>query len=88
MSRAVKIALLIVVAVPVIAIVAGLVWYGTIVTAYHYKTVHYRVTFGVEVGGVAYTGSTAVEVNYQQIPHWQVLFGPGIAALYRGRQGF
>jgi hypothetical protein len=87
MSRAVKIALLIVVAVPVIAIVAGLVWYGTIVTAYHYKTVHYRVTFGVEVGGVAYTGSTAVEVNYQQIPHWQVLFGPGIAALYRGQAG-
>jgi hypothetical protein len=93
MNRAVKIALLIVVAVPVAAIVAVLVWYGTIVTAYNYKwgwievPVHYRVTFGVEVGGVAYTGSTVVEVNYQQIPLWQDLFGPGIAALYQGHAG-
>jgi hypothetical protein len=93
MNRAAKITLLIVAAVPVVAIIAVLVWYGTAVTAYHYKwgwveiPVHYRVTFGVEVGGVAYSGSTVVEVNYQQMPHWQVLFGPGIAALYKGQAG-
>jgi hypothetical protein len=92
-SGAVKIALLIVGAIPVVAIVAVLVWYGTIVTAYNYKwgwveiPVHYRVTFGVEVGAVVYSGSTVVEVNYQQIPHWQVLFGPGIASLYKGQAG-
>jgi hypothetical protein len=93
MKRAVKIALLIVVGVPVAAIVAVLVWYGTIVTAYAYKwgwsevPVHYLVTFGVEVGGIAYTGSTVVEVNYQQIPLWQDRFGPGIASLYKGQAG-
>jgi hypothetical protein len=93
MNRAVKIALLIVVGVPVAAVVAVLVWYGTIVTAYNYKwgwievPVHYRLKFGVEIGGVAYTGSTVVQVNYQQIPLWQDLFGPGIAALYKGQAG-
>jgi len=93
MSAAVKIALLIVAGVPVVAIVAVLVWYGTVVTAYNYKMgwievpVHYRVTFGIEVGGVAYSDSTVVDVNYQQIPHWQVLFGPGIASLYQGQAG-
>ena len=88
-----KIALLIVAAVPVVAIVAVLVWYGTIMTAYNYKwgwielPVRYRLTFGVEVGGTAYSDFTVVEVNYQQIPHWQVLFGPGIASLYKGQAG-
>jgi hypothetical protein len=93
MNRAVKIALLIVVVVPVAAIVAVLVWYGTIVIAHNYKwgwievPVHYRLTFGVEVVGIAYTGSTVVEVNYQQIPLWQDRLGPGVAALYQGQAG-
>jgi hypothetical protein len=92
MNRAVKIALMIVVGVPVAVIVAVVVWLGTVWIAGNYKwgwievPVHYRVTFGVEVGGIAYTGSTVVEVNYQQIPHWQD-FGPGIAALYKGQAG-
>jgi hypothetical protein len=91
--RVVKFTVLAIVAVPVIAIVVGLVWFETIVIAYDHKwgwlevPVHYRLTFEVEVGGAAYTGSTVVEVLYQHIPHWQVLVGPGIAALYEGQAG-
>jgi hypothetical protein len=91
--RVVKLIILAIVAVPVVAVVAVLFWFGTVWAAYNYKwgwldvPVHYRLTFGVDVGGVAHTGSTVVEVLYQQIPHWQVLVGPGIAALYEGQAG-
>ena len=88
-----KFVILILVAVPIAVIAAGLLWFGTILAAYNYKwgwlevPVHYRLTFGVEVGGVAYTGTTVVQVLYQHIPHWQVLVGLGIAALYEGQAG-
>jgi hypothetical protein len=88
-----KVALLIAVGVPVTAIAAVLVWFGTVAIANNYKwgwievPVRYRVTFGVEVDGVAYTGSTVVQVTYEQIPAWQNLTGPGIAALYKGQAG-
>jgi len=93
MNRTVKIVLLTVVGVPVALIAAVLVWFGTVAIANSYKwgwtevPVRYRLTFGVEVGGVAYTGSTVVEVTYEQIPAWQNLIGPGIAALYHGQAG-
>jgi hypothetical protein len=96
MNRAAKITLLSVVGVVgviVAAIVAGLIWLTTVKLAYDYKwgwlevPVHYRLTFGVEVGGVAYSGSTVVEVTYQQIPQWQMMSQPGIAAIYRGQAG-
>jgi len=93
MNRAVKIALLVVVGVPVAAIVAVLVWYGTIATAYHYKwgwvevPVHYRLSFDVEVGGVSYAASTVIQFTYRQIPNWQMLTVPGFAALYKGQAG-
>lgn len=88
-----KYVILIVVGVPVAVVVAGFLWLGTIWVAYNYKLgwievpVRYRVTFGVEVGGVAYTGSTVAQVTYQQIPHWQTNPNPGIAALYKGQAG-
>jgi hypothetical protein len=91
--RVAKFTLLAIVAVPVIVIAAGLIWFGIVVVAYDHKwgwlevPVHYRLTFAVEVGGIAYTGSTVVQVLYQHIPHWQVLVGPGIAALYEGQAG-
>jgi hypothetical protein len=94
MNSAVKIVLLIVVAVPVAAIAGVLIWFGAVAIANNYKLgwievpVRYRVTFGVEFGGLAYTSSTVVQVTYQQIPHWQNLIGPGIAALYQGQAGF
>jgi hypothetical protein len=93
MNRTVKIALLTVVGVPVALITAVLVWFGTVAIANSYKLgwievpVRYRLTFGVEVAGVAYTGSTVVQVTYEQIPAWQNLIGPGIAALYHGQAG-
>ena len=89
--RVVKFSALTIVAIPVVVIVAGFVWFGTVWAAYNYKwnwlevPVHYRLSFAVEVGGHAYTGSTVVQVLYQRIPHWQVLVGPGIAALYEGQ---
>lgn len=58
MIRAMKFVILILVAVPIAVIAAGLLWFGTILAAYNYKwgwlevPVHYRLTFGVEVGGV------------------------------------
>jgi hypothetical protein len=91
--RMAKFAILAITAVPVVAAVAVLVWFGTVWAAYNYKwgwldvPVHYRLTFGVEVGGIAFTGSTVVQVTYQQIPQWQMLQGPGIAALYEGQAG-
>jgi hypothetical protein len=91
--RAAKFTILAIIAVPVIVIVAGLIWFETIVIAYDHKwgwlevPVHYCVTFGVEVGDIAYTGSTVVQVLYQRIPDWQVFVGPGIAALYQGQAG-
>jgi len=93
MNTVVKIALLIVVGVPLTAIAAGLVWFGTVAIANNYKwgwievPIRYRVTIGVEVDGVAHTGSTVVQVTYEQIPAWQNLTGPGIAALYKGQAG-
>ncbi len=57
--RAVKFIILAIAAVPVVGVVAVLLWLGTIWAAYNYKwgwlevPVHYRLTFGVEVGGVA-----------------------------------
>ena len=93
MNRAVKITLLSVIGVPVAAIVAGLAWFGTLWVGYNYKwgwvevPVRYKLTFGVEVGGVTYTGSTVVQVTYQQIPQWQMVSQPGIASIYRGQAG-
>jgi hypothetical protein len=91
--RVVKFTILAILAVPVVVIIAGLVWFGTVVIAYDHKwgwlevPVHYRLSFAVEAGGVVYAGSTVVQVVYQEIPHWQVLVGPGIAALYEGQAG-
>ena len=92
MNRTVKIGL-IVAAIPVAAIVAGLVWIATLIAADKYKwswlevPIRYRLTLSVEVGGVAYTSSTVAQVTYQEMPAWQVINGPGIASLYQGQAG-
>jgi hypothetical protein len=92
MIRVVKIGL-IVAAIPVAVIVAGIIWIATLFAADKYKwgwlevPVRYRLTFGVEVGGVAYTSSTVAQVTYQEMPAWQVINGPGIASLYQGQAG-
>jgi hypothetical protein len=52
---------------------------------WHEVPVHYRLSFGVEVGGVVYSGSTVAQVLYQHIPQWQVINGPGVAALEKGQ---
>jgi len=91
--RVLKFSLLILLGLPLVAVAAVLVWYGTVVIAHKYKfgwrevIVHYRIAFGVEVNGSAYNGSTVVQVTYQEIPQWQDLFGPGIAAIYKGQAG-
>jgi hypothetical protein len=93
MTRTVKYVVLAVVAVPAIAVVAGLAWLGTLSIAYSYKLgwvevpVHYQLTFGVGLGGVPYTSSTVAQVTYQEIPTWQIINNPGITALYRGQAG-
>jgi hypothetical protein len=84
---------LILLALPLVAIAGVFVWYAVLVTAYQHKlgwlevVVHYRIAFGVEVDGSTDNGSTVVQVTYQEIPHWQDLFGPGIAAIYKGQAG-
>jgi hypothetical protein len=83
-------ALLLIVAIPV---AAGFAWLSAIWVADYYKLgwvevpVHYKLTFAVEVGGTRYTGSTVAQVLYQHIPHWQALFGPGVAFPYKGQAG-
>jgi len=50
--------------------------------------VHYRVSFGVEVGGVAYSGASVVQVTYQRVPRWQAwawIDAPPGGSLYRGQ---
>jgi hypothetical protein len=82
-----------IVAVVVVVLAAGLLWFGTIWAAFNLKLgwvevpVHYRLSFGVEVGGIAYTGSTVVQITYRQIPDWQMLSVPGFGALYKGQAG-
>jgi hypothetical protein len=92
MGRGIKIALLVVIAVPLALVLLVATWLGTLWIAETLKLgwvevpVHYRLTFGVEVGGINYRGSTVVQVTYQSIPQWQLLTTvPGIAALYRGQ---
>lgn len=92
-AKLVKLSLLIIFGVPLICVAVVLAWYGTIVVAYQQKwgwlevIVHYRISFGVEVDGTRYDGSTVVQITYQDIPQWQVLFNPGIAAIYKGQAG-
>src|SRR6266481_228664 len=94
MRRAIKITLLTVVAVPATIVLACAIWLGFLSAADSFKLgwvevpVHYRLSFGVEVGGVNYTGSTVVQVTYQQIPSWQIINGPGIATLYEGQAAY
>jgi hypothetical protein len=77
-----------------IGIAAILLWVAAGSVAERFKLgwdvvpVHYRLSFGVEVGGVAYNASTVVQVTYEQIPSWQVINGPGIAALYEGQAAY
>lgn len=92
MGRLIKITLLTVLSVPLAAVLLGAAWLGTLWVAETFKLgwvevpVHYRLTFSVEVGGATHTGSTVVQVTYQNIPQWQLLTTvPGIAALYRGQ---
>jgi hypothetical protein len=47
--------------------------------------VHYRFTYGVEVGGIAYEGSTVTRVTYTHIPQWQMVNGPGIGGDTEGQ---
>jgi hypothetical protein len=60
--------------------------------AYHWGwteiPVHYRLSFGVEVGGTAYSGATVVQVTYQQVPRWQAwawIDAPPGGSIYRGQ---
>jgi hypothetical protein len=49
--------------------------------------VHYRVSFGVEVGGIDYSGASVVQVTYEQPPFWQPwarMGAPG-GAVYQGQ---
>jgi hypothetical protein len=94
MSRAIKITLLTVVAIPATIVLVGAIWLGIFVAADRFKLgwvevpVHYRLSFGVEVGGISYTGSTVVQVTYQSIPSWQVINGPGEASPYEGQAAY
>jgi hypothetical protein len=50
--------------------------------------VHYRLSFGVEVGGIAYTGASVVQVTYERVPRWQAwawIDAPAGGAIYRGQ---
>jgi hypothetical protein len=50
--------------------------------------VHYRLSFGVEVGGNAYTGASVVQVTYEQVPGWQAwawIDAPPGGSIYRGQ---
>lgn len=50
--------------------------------------VHYRLSFGVEVGGIAYTGASVVQVTYEQVPGWQAwawIDSPPGGSIYRGQ---
>jgi hypothetical protein len=93
MNRTMKKLILAAVAIPALLIAAGLAAFGTVLIAHNYKLgwveapVHYKLTFGVELGGIAYTGSSVVQVTYQLIPQWQILNNPGNPALYRGQAG-
>jgi hypothetical protein len=84
---------LVIVAIVAIIIAIGVAWFGAASAAYRFKLgwievpVHYRLTFGVEVGGVPYTGSTVIQFIYQEIPYWQMLTVPTSAALYKGQAG-
>jgi hypothetical protein len=92
--KALLYAVLVIVAVVAAVIAAGLMWLGALWAGETFKLgwlevpVHYRLTFGVEVGGITYTGSTVVQVTYRRIPSWQVIIGPGIASLYEGQAGY
>jgi hypothetical protein len=92
--KALLYAVLAVVAVVAVLIVAGLIWFGTILVADKFKLgwaevpVHYHLSFSVEVRDVVYTGSTVVQVTYRSIPSWQILNGPGIASLYEGQAAY
>jgi hypothetical protein len=91
--RAVKISALIVVGVPLTFIVAVVVWFVFVAVASAYKwgwvdvPVHYGLTFGVEVGGVVYTGTTVVQVTYERQPGYQLINSPGIASYFEGQAG-
>lgn len=82
------------VGLPAALVAAGLAWFGTVWVAYNLKLgwvevpVHYRLSFGVEAGGVAYIGSTVVQVTYRTIPYWQMLTVPTSASLYEGQAGY
>jgi hypothetical protein len=91
MSPSTKIVLFTILVLPLTVVLLGTAWLGTLWVAQTFKLgwveipVHYRLTFTVEVGGTDYTSSTVVQVTYQNIPQWQLLFTvPGVAALYRG----
>jgi hypothetical protein len=79
---------------PAALVAIAFAWLGFLSAADSFKLgwvevpVHYRLSFGVEVNGVSYTGSTVVQVTYQQIPSWQVINGPGIATLYEGQAAY
>jgi hypothetical protein len=50
--------------------------------------VHYRLSFGVEVGGIPYSGASVVQVTYQQVPGWQAwawIDAPPGGSIYRGQ---
>lgn len=47
--------------------------------------VHYRFSFEVEVAGVAYTGSTVVQVTYTRVPSWEAMTMPSDRAIYQGQ---
>jgi hypothetical protein len=82
-----------IVAVVAVVLAAGFLWLGAIWAAANLRLgwvevpVHYRLSFGVEVGGVAYTGSTVVQVTYRRIPDWQTFSAPGFGAFYKGQAG-
>jgi hypothetical protein len=84
---------LLVVAVVAVIIAIGAAWFGAASAAYRFKLgwvevpVHYRLSFGVEVGGIRYTGSTVIQFIYREIPYWQMLTVPTSAALYKGQAG-
>jgi hypothetical protein len=50
--------------------------------------VHYRLSFGVEVGGIPYNGASVVQVTYEQVPGWQArawIDSPPGGSIYRGQ---
>jgi len=93
MARKISKLVLIVLGLLLTPVAIALFWYAAVAFSYEHKIgwlevpVRYRIALEIAVDGSVHNVSTVAQVTYQQIPQWQSLFGPGIAALYKGQAG-